>query len=71
MNRLKYFFTQFLPEVVAEMRKVSFPSRQEVIGTTGVVLVTSVIFAVYLWGVDVVILRVYEWLFQMTAKVLG
>ena len=71
MNRLKNFFTQFLPEVVAEMRKVSFPSRQEVIGTTGVVLVTSTIFAVYLWGVDLVILRVYEWLFNMTAKVLG
>jgi preprotein translocase subunit SecE len=71
MNRIKKFFTEFLPEVVAEMRKVSFPSRQEVIGTTGVVLVTSLIFAVYLWGVDVVILRVYEWLFKMTAKVLG
>jgi preprotein translocase subunit SecE len=71
MNRFKNFFTQFLPEVVTEMRKVTFPSRQEVIGTTGVVLVTSVIFAVYLWGVDLVILRVYEWLFQMTAKVLG
>ena len=36
--------------------------------TTGVVLVTSFIFAVYLWGVDVVIVRVYEWLFQMTAR---
>jgi preprotein translocase subunit SecE len=71
MNRLKNFFTQFLPEVVAEMRKVTFPSRQEVIGTTGVVLVTSVIFAVYLWGVDLVVLRAYEWLFQMTAKVLS
>jgi preprotein translocase subunit SecE len=71
MNRLKTFFTEFLPEVVAEMRKVSFPSRQEVIGTTGVVLVTSVIFAVYLWGVDLVILRLYDWLFQATAKVIG
>ena len=71
MNRFKNFFTQFLPEVVAEMRKVSFPSRPEVIGTTGVVLITSFIFAVYLWGVDLVILRVYEWLFKMTAKVIG
>ena len=68
MNRFKNFFTQFLPEVVAEMRKVTFPSRPEVIGTTGVVLITSTIFAVYLWGVDLVILRVYEWLFQMTAR---
>jgi preprotein translocase subunit SecE len=71
MNRFKNFFTQFLPEVVAEMRKVTFPSRQEVIGTTGVVLITSSIFAIYLWAADQVIFRVYQWLFQMTAKVLG
>jgi preprotein translocase subunit SecE len=71
MNRLKSFFTEFLPEVVAEMRKVSFPSREEVVGTTGVVIVTSVIFAFYLWTVDVVILRAYDWLFQLTGKVLG
>jgi len=56
---------------VAEMRKVTFPSRQEVIGTTGVVLVTSVIFAVYLWGVDVVILKVYQWLMDMAGKMTG
>ena len=68
MNRIKEFFTKFLPEVAAEMRKTSFPSRQEVVGTTGVVLVTSVIFAVYLWGVDLVIVRAYDWLFQMTQR---
>ena len=68
MNRIKEFFTKFLPEVVAEMRKTSFPSRQEVVGTTGVVIITSVIFAVYLWGVDVIIVRAYEWLFQMTSR---
>ncbi len=71
MNRLKNFFTVFLPEVVAEMRKVTFPSRQEVVGTTGVVLVTSVIFAVYLWGVDVVILKVYQWLMDMAGRMTG
>lgn len=70
MNRLKNFFTQFLPEVVAEMRKVTFPSRQEVIGTTGVVLVTSIIFAVYLALVDFVVLRGYNWLFEQVNKVL-
>jgi preprotein translocase subunit SecE len=68
MNRIKEFFTKFLPEVVAEMKKTSYPSRQEVIGTTGVVLITSFIFAVYLWGVDVIIVRAYEWLFNMTAR---
>jgi preprotein translocase subunit SecE len=68
MNRFKEFFTKFIPEVITEMKKTSFPSRQEVVGTTGVVLITSFIFAVYLWGVDVVIVRAYEWLFQMTAR---
>jgi preprotein translocase subunit SecE len=71
MNRFQSFFTEFLPEVASEMKKVSFPSRQEVLGTTAVVLVTSFIFAFYLWGVDVVVVRVYEWLFQATAKVIG
>jgi preprotein translocase SecE subunit len=46
---------EFLPEVRSEMRKVTFPSRDEVVGTTIVVIVTSVIFAVYLWVADQVI----------------
>jgi preprotein translocase subunit SecE len=71
MNRLRAFFTEFLPEVVNEMRKVTFPSRQEVVGTTGVVLVTSVIFAAFLWVVDMIILRGYRWLFDLTSRVLG
>jgi preprotein translocase subunit SecE len=71
MNRLRAFFTEFLPEVASEMRKVTFPSRQEVFGTTGVVLVTSIIFAAFLWVVDMVVLRGYRWLFDLTAKVLS
>ena len=47
-------------EVKAEMRKVSYPSREEVIGTTWVVLVTSVIFAVYLWLADLVIVHLFR-----------
>ena len=50
----------FLGEVRAEMKKVTFPSREEVVGTTGVVLVTSVIFAIFLWIADIVILRLYN-----------
>ncbi|MXX73972.1 MAG: preprotein translocase subunit SecE [Holophagales bacterium] len=50
----------FLGEVRTEMKKVTFPSREEVVGTTGVVLITSVIFAIFLWVADVVILRLYN-----------
>jgi len=57
----------FLGEVRSEMRKVSFPSREEVIGTTIVVIVTSVIFAVYLWIADFLIQKGYVGL----VKVLG
>jgi preprotein translocase subunit SecE len=49
----------FLTEVRSELRKVTFPSREEVMGTTVVVIVTSVLFAVYLWGADQVISRLY------------
>ena len=51
--------TEFLSEVRSEMRKVSFPSRDEVIGTTVVVIITSFIFAVWLWAADLVIQRGY------------
>ena len=35
---------EFLSEVRTEMRKVSFPARDEVVSTTIVVIVTSVVF---------------------------
>ncbi|HWM89767.1 MAG TPA: preprotein translocase subunit SecE [Thermoanaerobaculia bacterium] len=52
-------FVTFLGEVRTEMRKVSFPTREEVIGTTIVVIVTSVIFAIYLWIADLLIQKGY------------
>ena len=52
--------TTFFAEVKAEMAKVTFPSRDEVIGTTIVVVVTSVIFAFFLWVADIVIMTAYE-----------
>ncbi|MFN7962906.1 MAG: preprotein translocase subunit SecE [Thermoanaerobaculia bacterium] len=55
MDKIKQLFERlkkFLTEVRSEMKKVSFPSRDEVFGTTSVVLVTSALFAVYLWVVD-------------------
>jgi preprotein translocase subunit SecE len=50
---------EFLSEVRSEVRKVTFPSRDEVVGTTVVVVITSFVFAVYLWGVDILIQRGY------------
>ena len=65
MKWITYFFKTFIPEVKSEMKKVTFPSRDEVVGTTVVVVVTSVIFAIYLWISDIVILRLYEGIFRV------
>jgi preprotein translocase subunit SecE len=43
---------EFLSEVRAELRKVTWPSQKEVYSTTIVVLVTTVFFGFYLWALD-------------------
>ena len=57
----------FLSEVRSEMRKVSYPSKDEVVGTTIVVIVTSAVFAVFLFAADKLITLGYQGL----VKVLG
>ena len=43
---------QFVRDVRLEMKKVTWPSRSEVVSTTVVVMIAVVFFAAYLWGVD-------------------
>ena len=43
---------QFYGDVRSEMKKVSWPSRQEVVGTTIVVIVAVFFFGLYLGAVD-------------------
>jgi len=45
-------FTSFLRDVRAEMRKVVWPQWKEVRVTTGVVIVTTFLFALYFFIVD-------------------
>lgn len=58
-NRLR----TFLKEVRAEMQKVSFPSREEVISTSIVVVVASFVFGIFLYVSDIVITTAYQWIF--------
>ena len=64
-DKLKYFFKVFLPEVKGEWKKVTTPGRREVIQTTGVVVITSFIFALYLWLADLLIRWAYEGMFKI------
>ncbi len=48
----------FLSEVRTELKKVTWPGRQEVYSTTLVVVATSIFFGFYLWGLDLALSRV-------------
>jgi len=52
----------FVQEVLAEFRKVTWPSRQELINSTVVVIVVTVVLAFFLGAVDIVLARVVEWM---------
>ena len=51
---------EFVREVVAEFRKVAWPSRQELINSTVVVITVTVVVSLFLGAVDVVLARVVE-----------
>ena len=51
---------EFVREVVAEFRKVTWPSRQELINSTVVVITVTVVVALFLGGVDIVLARIVE-----------
>ena len=46
--------TEFVREVVAELGKVAWPSRPEVVAYSTVVLVSSVVVAALIFGMDYV-----------------
>ncbi|MCC6742487.1 MAG: preprotein translocase subunit SecE [Acidobacteria bacterium] len=43
---------QFLRDVRLELKKVSWPARNEVVSTTVVVMIAVVFFSAFLWVVD-------------------
>lgn len=60
MEKINYFFKEFLPQVSAEWKKVTKPSWLEVRQTTVVVIITSIVFAIFLWFTDTVIQAGYK-----------
>jgi len=50
----------FLSDVKQEMSKVSWPSREELIGSTYVVLILSGIMAVYIFGIDTLLSNILK-----------
>ena len=54
----------FLSEVRNELKRVTWPTQREVYATTIVVILVSMFFGVYLWGVDMVLSHGVQWIFK-------
>jgi preprotein translocase subunit SecE len=52
---------QFLTEVQAEMKKVTWPTRQEVTSYTVVVLIVTTFIGAFVWGLD----QLFSWLVRV------
>ena len=65
----------FLHDVRAELKRVSWPTLQHVQNTTLITLVAVAFFALYLWGIDQALARAIipalEWLIERIARLLG
>jgi preprotein translocase SecE subunit len=54
---------EFFRDTTSEMKKVTWPTKNEVVGTTAVVIVATIVFALFLWGCDVVFYKAIDFLF--------
>ncbi len=54
-------FRAFLQGVEFEMKKVSWPTMNELRGSTGVVLVLSLLLVIFLFFVDFGLSQIVEW----------
>ncbi|MBN1648445.1 MAG: preprotein translocase subunit SecE [Spirochaetales bacterium] len=54
---------RFIKESFAELKKVVWPSRENVANSTKVVLVSTAIFAIVLGFVDFLLVKFIDWVF--------
>lgn len=55
---------EYLNDVGKEMRKVSWPSRNELISNTLITLLATAIISLYIYAADQVISRILEFIYQ-------
>jgi len=64
VNAIKKWFksvVEFLKEVRTEITKVSFPMREEVVGSTTVVILLTLIISLFLALMDTLLSRLLRW----------
>jgi len=60
-------FIPFLREVRAELRKVTWPSRNEIYSTTLIVIIATFFFGFYLYFMDVI----FSWVISHIKNLFG
>lgn len=53
----------YLQEVATEMRKVNWPSRQELISSTGITILATFLIAGYIFGIDQIVSGLLEMIY--------
>ena len=54
--------SQYVRETRAELRKVVWPTREEAINLTAIVVGTIFVMSIFFWGVDLVLAQIVRWL---------
>jgi preprotein translocase subunit SecE len=60
-------FGNFLKDVRAELKKVTWPSKNEVVSTTVVVIAATIFFGFYLFFMDVI----FSWVISQVKNLFG
>ncbi len=55
---------KFIKEVKTQLTKVSWPTKEELIGATSVVIVITFLTAVFVGFVDLILSRLLSWVFR-------
>ncbi len=59
-------FGQFLISVLAELQKVTWPSREEVKNSTLVTLIVMVVMSIYMGGAQALVTAIYHQMKRLT-----
>ncbi len=71
MKKIKSFINNavtFLREVKIELKKVSWPNKKEVYGTTTVVIIAVFIFSIYLYVADIILSKTVGIVFDIAQR---
>jgi preprotein translocase subunit SecE len=61
-------FRDYVTDVRVEMKRVTWPGKQEIYGTTVMVILTTFLLGFYFWACDQVFLRVVQRVLQLMKR---